>query len=156
MNYHPYSEIWPLMEGEDFEKLKADIKANGQRLSITTYKDMILDGRNRERACEALGLIPWRIDAGDISEAQALDLVVSLNDQRRHMSKVQRAFAADKLANILHSGRPKVIAPQGAIKTDRSENVSMEKAAVMLNVSRRHVQRARVVRLHGTARAKQA
>jgi hypothetical protein len=147
MKYHPYSEIWPLLDGEDFEKLKADIKANGLRLPILIYKDQVLDGRNRDRACEATGTVRCYTDAGDISEAQALDLVISLNDHRRHMSLAQRAFAADKLANIIHGGDRK------SIKGSRElliKNTSLKQAAAKLSISHPSVKRARQIRTHGT------
>ena len=58
MRYHPFTEVWPLMRGEEFEKLKVDIAANGLRLPILTYQGQIIDGRNRERACEDIGVAP--------------------------------------------------------------------------------------------------
>jgi hypothetical protein len=154
MKYHPYSEIWPLMEGADFDKLTADIKANGQRHSITTYKGMVLDGRNRERACEAAGIAPWYLDAGDITEQQALELVVSLNDHRRHMSAEQRAFAAERLANIHTASNQylikKEVIPVG-MTTFSPANVSMDYAAKALGTSIQAIARARVIRRKGTA-----
>jgi len=152
MKHHPYSEIWPLMEGEDFKELTADIKANGQRLSITTYKGMILDGRNRERACKAAGIEPWYIDAGEISDKQALKLVVSLNDHRRHMSMEESAFAAEKLANIINGHNQKFTRIEGG-STEApsiSSALSRQQAAKMMNVSLTAVQRARVIRTYGT------
>jgi len=80
MKHHPYTEIWPLMSGDDFEKFKADIKANGLRMDVITYKGMVLDGRNRERACEAVGVTVRYADAGVGTDADALALVVSLNE----------------------------------------------------------------------------
>ena len=44
---HPYADIFPLLEGEPFDKLVADIKANGLMQPITIHEDMVLDGRNR-------------------------------------------------------------------------------------------------------------
>lgn len=101
---HPIAEIWPLMEGADFDKLVADIKANGQRLPILFYQGKVLDGRNRARACEAAGIEPRYEQAAATNDNEAIALVVSLNDNRRHLSSDQRAFAAARLANITQGG----------------------------------------------------
>ena len=102
MEYHRYSEIWPLLEGDAFEKIKADIKANGQKYDILTYQGQVLDGRNRERACQAIGVTARYSDAGVTTDEAALKLVISLNEHRRHLSVAERAFAAEKLATLQH------------------------------------------------------
>ncbi len=61
--FHPFAAIWPLMDGEDFEKFAADIKSNGLHLPIVLYQGKILDGRNRYRACIAADFEPHFEDA---------------------------------------------------------------------------------------------
>jgi hypothetical protein len=63
IGFHPLAAIFPLMEGAG-DELVADIKANGQRQWIVTYEGMILDGRNRFRACLAAGVKPG-VQKGD-------------------------------------------------------------------------------------------
>jgi hypothetical protein len=66
--------------------------------------------------------------------------VVSLNLKRRHLSESQRAMVATKLATFGHGG-------------DRSKSPSGDltqaKAADLLNVGKRSVERAAEVRDHG-------
>lgn len=71
MNFHPLSELFPLMQGREFDELVADIKANGLREPIWTYQGQILDGRNRWRACEAAQIThrPMREYTGDDPQA---------------------------------------------------------------------------------------
>ena len=136
MKAHPYADILPLLEGEAFDALVADIRANGLLEPITIHDGMILDGRNRYRACEAAGVEPRFIEFdGD----DPLAFVLSLNLHRRHLSESQRAMVAAEIAT-LGRGAPK----KSAIR----RNISQPEAAKRLNVSGRSLQRAAVVRDH--------
>ena len=156
MEHHPFTQIWPLLNLEDFEKFKQDIAANGQRLPILTYKGMVIDGRNREVACKKLGIEPRYEDSGAQSESDALGLVVSLNEHRRHLSEDQRASAADKLANIIHGHNQHVekiedISQEISSKINEGGKhaMSMLTAARAMNVAPMRVARIRGIRKHG-------
>ena len=162
MKHHPYTDIWPMMEGRAYERFKADIAANGLLVPILTYKDMVIDGRNRELACEQVGVLVEYKDCGAASDEEALALIVSLNEHRRHMDKNQRAFAADKLANILngHNYRktkiqgisneiPSVSTTVSSTAESEHQPISLVMAAVVMNTSVTRVRRARGIRKHG-------
>lgn len=98
--YHKVANIFPLMHGEDYEALKADIAANGQMEPIWLHPDgSIIDGRNRHRACLDLGIQPqFRTWGGGGS---LLAFVASLNLHRRHLSSSQRAAIATDIEPML-------------------------------------------------------
>lgn len=99
MQPHPAANLFPLITGEDFEALKADIRANGQLEPIWTYQGQILDGRNRYRACVDLGLEPLTREWN--GEGSLVQFVLSLNLHRRHLSSSQRAVVALEVLPML-------------------------------------------------------
>lgn len=85
---HPAADAWPMMDDERYAELKADIDMNGQREPITLCDGMILDGRNRYRACVDLGIEPLtRQYAGD-----PWAFAWSLNGARRDLEATVRAL----------------------------------------------------------------
>jgi ParB-like chromosome segregation protein Spo0J len=103
MEAHPVADIFPPMANGEYQAFVADIRANGQRETIWTYKGQILDGRNRYRACTELGIRPLTTEyPGD--EASLTAFVISLNLHRRHLNESQRALVAAKLANLRPGG----------------------------------------------------
>jgi N6-adenosine-specific RNA methylase IME4 len=137
LEFHPLAQIFPLIEGAEFNDLVGDIRAHGVREPIWIYDGQILDGRNRYRASAVAGVdCPMREYFGD----DPVEFVISLNLKRRHLNESQRQMVAAKLAN-LGEGRP--------INTAQTCAVSQEQAAELLNVSRRGVQNAKVVRRDG-------
>jgi hypothetical protein len=92
--FHPYAEIFPLLEGQEFEDLVADITAHGLHQPIVVYEDKVLDGRNRYRACVAAGVdCCTTLYTGD----DPLGYVISLNLKRRHLTATQRRDLIAKL-----------------------------------------------------------
>jgi hypothetical protein len=107
VKFHPLADMFPLMEGEEFDALVADIKANGLRDQIIKYHGMILDGRNRYRACLALGWTWGAIDNMSCDygrtnlledDAAAAAYVISVNIHRRHLTPEQKR---ELIANLL-------------------------------------------------------
>jgi hypothetical protein len=137
LEFHPLAELFPLVEGEEFAELVADISEHGLHEPIVLYEDRILDGRNRYRACLESGVEPA---FETYTSNNPLGYVISLNLRRRHLDKSQRAMVAAKLATM-GRGRPSKNSPIGKI--------SQEQAAELLNVGKRSVERAREVQEHG-------
>jgi hypothetical protein len=94
--FHPLADLFPLMEGDEFEALVADIKTHGLRESIVTYQGKILDGRNRYRACHAARMQPYT-EQGDGWIDDTAAYVISMNIRRRHLTGEQKRELIEKL-----------------------------------------------------------
>lgn len=156
--FHPLADLFPLIEGAEFDELVSSIKENGQRETIVTLDDQILDGRNRYRACLAAGVEP-RIEA--FKGSDPIKYVMDVNIHRRHLNESQRALIAAKLANLKDGVRADYANRAGveiSTPADRVERKSPEaeaaisaaKAAEMLNVDRHTVFAAKKVLAEGT------
>lgn len=141
MKPHPISEIFPDIAGKEFDELVEDIRKHGQKQPLEMYQGKILDGRNRWRACQALGIKP---KTKDYKGNDPVGHVISLNLTRRHLSESQRAMIADKLSTLGHGG-----ARRSASANLRLETTAT-KAASALNVSPRSVDNAHKVHEKGT------
>jgi N6-adenosine-specific RNA methylase IME4 len=86
MEAHKFADIFPMIEGNELEVLKNDIKEHGLLNPIVLYENKILDGRNRFKACKEIGIEPkFEEYKGD----KPLEFVISLNLKRRHLTKDQ-------------------------------------------------------------------
>ncbi len=97
LDFHPYSEIFPLITGEDFATLKANIRDRGQQTPILLFEGKILDGRNRYRCCLELGIEPLFME---YQGNDALAHVLSLNLYRRQLTVAQRALIAAEFSAL--------------------------------------------------------
>ena len=138
MEFHPVSDIFPMMHPEAFEELAEDIKQNGLLTPIVTYENKVLDGRNRLKACAKTGVEPrFEAYAGD----NPLSYVVSLNLKRRHLDESQRAMVSARLATLADGQRQ--VGKFSYVPTQAQ-------AAKMLNVSDRSLRDAKTVLTKGT------
>jgi ParB-like chromosome segregation protein Spo0J len=53
---HPIAALFPDLSPSDFDALKEDIRRNGVKIPILLHGGVILDGRQRYRACRELGV----------------------------------------------------------------------------------------------------
>lgn len=139
MKPHPLSEIFPSMEGAEFASLVEDIRTHGLAQPIVMYQGKILDGRNRARACEEIGVKPKTVD---YRGNDPLGYVLSLNLSRRHLSESQRAMVAAKVSELSDRGGDRRSAHQEA---NLHSKPTISTAAKALNVSPRSTRDARKV-----------
>lgn len=103
MEFHPVADIFPMMPKDAFEELKSDIEANGLEVDIVTYKGKILDGRNRAKACDKLGIKARSVEYVGPDD-KLLEYVISMNLKRRHLDTSQRAMVGARIATMKHGG----------------------------------------------------
>jgi hypothetical protein len=103
---HPAADLFPMMSADELAELAADIKANGLLYPIVLDgKDVLIDGRNRLRACEMAGVEPqFTTFEGDDPRA----FIIASNINRRHLTKGQQAMAVAMMypeADAVHRGK---------------------------------------------------
>ena len=98
--YHEVAQIFPFMQGDEFEQLKDDIAANGLLKAIWLHPNgRIIDGRNRHRACIETETEPcFKVWDGDGS---LVSFVVSMNLHWRHLTSSQLAVVAADILPLL-------------------------------------------------------
>jgi hypothetical protein len=92
LGVHPAAELFPLMKGPEFGLLVEDIDEHGLREAVVMYQGLVLDGRNRLRACEIAKVEPRFVEWDGVGSPLAF--VLSRNLHRRHLNESQRAIIA--------------------------------------------------------------
>ena len=89
---HELAALLPMIEGHEFDALKADIKRNGIQQPIVIFEGKILDGRNRYKAAKECGheftAANFKDFNGSYADAEAF--VISANIHRRQMTNAQK------------------------------------------------------------------
>ena len=102
---HPAADLFPVLEGRDFDDFVDGLDQDGQLEPIVVYKDpegqtWLLDGRNRDRALRRLGREPQVVEwSGECGSPSAF--VIAKNLHRRHLDPGQRAALAVELLPML-------------------------------------------------------
>jgi hypothetical protein len=138
---HEYAKFFPPMEGEEFKALCQDVKKHGLLNPIVLHEDKILDGRNRARACEEVGVRP---KYETFTNGNPFDYVVSQNVLRRHLTTSQRAVLALELEKKFAAENHRGGNQKGASATlKKAQGQSAERAAKALHVGSYYVKSAK-------------
>ena len=131
-----------MLEGDEYERFRADIQKRGLIEPIWLYEGKILDGRNRYRACRELGIeIKTREYTGDCP----MGFSWSLNGERRHLTHAQKTIVALELLPELEAearkrqatstggADPQLIPPMGEAEKGK-HSTATDKAAAIVGV----------------------
>ncbi len=145
MEFHSITNIFPMMSEEEFKDLVEDIRKHGLREPIWTWKEEIVDGRNR----------------------YLVEFIISLNLHRRHLSQSQKAMISEnmlpfleeeakerKLASLkqyanvqnIASDSQKFDSREGNKFLDKNVNKSTAHAAKMTGTNRQYVSDAKKIK----------
>ncbi|KKK99007.1 hypothetical protein LCGC14_2637040, partial [marine sediment metagenome] len=147
MKSHRFADIFPMIEGQELENLKEDIKEHGLLNPIVTYEDKILDGRNRFRACKEIGVEP---KLEEYKGTKPLEFVISLNLKRRHLTQSQAGVIALDVLPMMEEEAEK--RRRESISQYRKTGETVEKlppsksavkAGELFNVSEKYVREAK-------------
>jgi hypothetical protein len=97
---HPACAVWPAMSegGSELKSLADDIGRNGlNNAAVITPDGQLLDGKNRQRACELAG-VELRVTVYQGNDPEGF--TISQNQHRRHYSPAQLALIGEELASL--------------------------------------------------------
>ena len=114
--------------------MSLDIPKNGLIHPIVIFEGKILEGRNRYRACQMVGIVP---SCEDYTGTDPRGYVISANAMRRDLTKGQRACVAQELAT----------APEGNPNRANSPScdLTLEETTELMRVSRTSARDARAI-----------
>jgi len=94
---HEVAEWFPLLGDAELRELATSIQREGQIEAIVVWNDVLLDGRNRWRACELAGVEP-RVVAREFADETACGRwIVAVNVARRHLTYSQKLAFGERL-----------------------------------------------------------
>lgn len=132
---HPAAAVWPMLSEPDLRRLADDIAAEGLRHPIVIDAEgRILDGRNRLAACQIAGIEPQF----ETFDGDPVALVLSENNERRHITTGQRAMAT-ALTLATNGKRSNGRWQRGSVPADTRDSTStawadsMAKAGVVID-----------------------
>lgn len=102
---HPVASLFPLLEGQAFDDLVEDIEVFGQRVPIVVDGDVLLDGRNRLRACLQLDIAPVVEVYKPRPNEDPGSWIISLNIERRSLTPEMRLAILAQAESLMSAMR---------------------------------------------------
>lgn len=98
------ARMFPLSPEEELTDLASSIKSTGLIEPVVLYKNKVLDGRNRLRACDRAEVVPSFVEweTKDAEDGTPLSWALAKNGARRTMSGSQKAYVALQAIHILY------------------------------------------------------
>lgn len=87
---HPFAAKFRRLPDDEMQALADDIRRNGQAEPAIVWNGQLIDGINRQLACERIG-VALQVRAFEGTEEEAVDRIVSANLLRRHDEPRMRA-----------------------------------------------------------------
>jgi ParB-like chromosome segregation protein Spo0J len=142
--------MFPMLNDTELNKLAEDIKEHGLRQPIVLNHDesILVDGRNRLRACEIAGAdFTTTTLPEDYDEKMIIDYIVSANLRRRDLTVGQKSMVATELEPIYaEAARKRMLAGKKDPTVNLPEGESREQAAKVAGVSGKSVSDAKALK----------
>jgi N6-adenosine-specific RNA methylase IME4 len=148
--FHPVANIFPLLQGEEFDGLVESIRTKGLLNPIWLHPDgSVIDGRNRYNACPIAG-VERRYQTWD-GKGSLTDFVFAQNFDRRHLNATMRALAAkraepwyakeakERQLATLKKGKQHAPVTQKVGERKKHEGEAADKAAKVAKSNRQYV-----------------
>jgi len=116
-----YSKLTITYTKDGFDELQKDIEAKGQLVPIILREGKILDGRHRHQACVELDMGIKYTELGSISDAEALEVVVSnsINKSTDTDPAKVEAYLISKAKGLANKDIPKLFTRLNRHITDK-------------------------------------
>jgi ParB-like chromosome segregation protein Spo0J len=162
---HPIADKFALIDGDEFDELIESVRISGLRepIKLDHTGTVLVDGRNRLRACEQAGVEPKFERLPESTDLVAY--IIDVNIHRRHLTTGQRAMLALDILPAIEEqqtdkgGRPqKPVADLPSVsdpKPKKDDRRSRVKAAKLTGTSGRAIGQAKRVAEHSPELARQ-
>lgn len=145
---HPAANTVRMMDTNEYTSILEDIREQGQLVPAVLLDGLLIDGRNRMKACAELG-IELRVEDHIAEAPDPARLVWSYNAARRQLTKGQKAALASDMANLEKHNN----ASFGGVKVRKSDSsqktitkpVTQQEAAETFGVDSSQLRKFRLV-----------